>query len=151
MLYLILQLGQERFALQTQQVIEIVPYVSLKPIARAPEYIAGLFNYRGNLVPVVDLCHITTGNHSRAWLTTRIVVVEYPLDNGEQRRLGLLVEQVNDTRKIQDQQFAAPGVELPETPYLGDIAKLDDGLVQRVEVRDLLPEAVCNLLFQECA
>jgi len=153
MLYLILQLGEERYALDTSRIVEIVPYVNLKPVPHAPGYVSGVFNFRSTLVPVIDLCCIVSGQPSRTWLTTRIVVVEYPLDEPgrETRELGLLVEQVSDTRKLDDSQFESPGIAMPDSPYLGDIARLEDGLVQRVEARQLLPDTVRNLLFREYA
>ncbi len=151
MLYLILQLGQERFALPTRQIVEVVPFVSLKPIPQAPEFVSGVFTFRGTLVPVVDLCRITSGQTSHAWLTTRIVIVQYPVSDNESRLLGLLVEQVNATCKISDDKFSRSGVELPNTPFLGEFAKLDDGLVQRVNTDDLLNDEVRALLFRECA
>lgn len=153
MLYLILQLGTDRFALSTAEIIEIVPYVILKPVPRSPDYVSGIFNFRGTLVPVIDLRAVTTGQSSRAWLTTRIVVVEYPLDerSDETRELGLLVEQVSDTRKLEENEFEDPGVSACDTPYLGKIARLADGLLQRVHARQLLPDNIRSLLFRESA
>lgn len=151
MLYLILQLGDERFALDTRHVVEIIPYVNLKTLPATPPFVSGIFNYRGTPVPVIDLSQLTTGETSHAWMTTRIVLTEYPDNTGEPHILGLLVEQVNDTLKLQDQDFSTTGISNPETPYLGPVTKLRDGLVQRIELEDILPDNVRALLFTDCA
>jgi len=50
MLFLLFQLGQDRYALEASRVIEVLPLVSLKRIPQAPRGVAGLFNYRGRPV-----------------------------------------------------------------------------------------------------
>ena len=47
MLFLVFQLGQDRYALDTGTVAEVLPLVEITPIPLAPAGMAGLFNYRG--------------------------------------------------------------------------------------------------------
>jgi chemotaxis-related protein WspB len=75
MLMLLFYVGDDRYSLDSRRVVEVVPTVTLKKIHQAPEYIPGLFNYRGHLVPVIDLCHLIQGTHCRAYLSTRNVVL----------------------------------------------------------------------------
>jgi chemotaxis-related protein WspB len=55
MLFLLFQLGEERYALDTSHVAEVLPLVAITPIPQAPTGVAGLFNYRGAPVPAIDL------------------------------------------------------------------------------------------------
>jgi chemotaxis-related protein WspB len=48
MLLLLFEIGNGRYALETSQIIEIVPLVNLKKIPTTPAYVAGLMNYRGD-------------------------------------------------------------------------------------------------------
>jgi len=75
MLMLLFYVGDDRYAADCRRVVEVVPTVTLKKLHNAPEYIPGLFNYRGHLVPVIDLCQMIQGMAARAYLSTRIVLV----------------------------------------------------------------------------
>ncbi len=151
MLCLVLQPGEEGYLLDAGTIVEIVPFVHLTPLPHAPAWVAGLFHYRGGAVPVIDLTLLLDGRPSRALLTTRIVIVDYPLPGGGRHPLGLLSEQVMETTRIADEAFMPSGVEVPDAPWLGPVARRDERLEQRVEVSELLPDEVRELLFPECA
>src|SRR5258708_32156970 len=82
MLFLLFQLGKERYALPANRVVEGVPLLTLKPLPQAPRGVAGIFNYRGRPVPALDLSEITMGRPAEERLRTRIVVLNYPSPNG---------------------------------------------------------------------
>ena len=58
MLFLLFQIGKDRYALEASRVVEVVPLLALKELPQAPKGVAGLFNYRGALVPAVDLSEL---------------------------------------------------------------------------------------------
>ena len=151
MLFLLIQLGKDRYALEASEVVEVLPLLSLKKILRAPPGVAGAFNYRGAPVPVVDLSELTTGIPSRQRLGTRMVLAHFPLESGERRILGLIAENATGTVRLEPADFRSVGVTVDEAPYLGPVAKDDQGLIQRIEVRKLLPESVRGALFRESA
>jgi chemotaxis-related protein WspB len=144
---LLFHLGQSQYAIPAQEVVEVTPQVELEPIAKAPGYIRGLFDYRGQNVPVVDLRQVIHNRHCNDSLTTRVILVRFPLSCGETRTLGLLAERVTETVRIKADSFSDTGVRIPDTPYLGQATRHDTGLIQKVNVKDLLPEAVQLLLF----
>jgi chemotaxis-related protein WspB len=69
------------------------------------------------------------------------------LSNGDSRVLGLLAERVTETVSIDADAFAATGLNMSEAPYLGQAAHTEQGLVQQVNVAELLPETVKTQLF----
>ena len=75
MLFLLFQLGRERYALEAGQVAAVLPLLSIKEIPQAPPAVAGLCNYRGRPVPVIDLSELTLGRPAQSRLSTRIVLV----------------------------------------------------------------------------
>ncbi|HXE38418.1 MAG TPA: chemotaxis protein CheW [Azonexus sp.] len=149
MLFLLFQLGNDRYALEVGQVAEVLPLLSLKQIPQAPPAVAGVFDFRGEPVPVVDLSQMALGRPARSRLSTRIILAHYPDGNGEQRLLGLIAERVTETIRRDPQDFAASGVDLDAAPYLGPVATDGRGLIQRVDVDQLLTSAVRDLLFQQ--
>ncbi|MDX5409454.1 MAG: chemotaxis protein CheW [Thauera sp.] len=150
MLYLLLRMGGGRYALEARRIVEVVPMVEFRPLPHAAPYVAGMFDYRGVVVPVIDLCRLATSNTCRALLTTRIVLVDYPGHDGTHRVLGLLAEQVTETVKLRDDDFQPPGIDVPEAPYLGELTRIDGEMVQHLAVERLLPEDLREQLFREC-
>ena len=147
MLFLMFRLGKDRYALPATQVVEVLPMLAVKQIPQAPPAVRGAFDFRGRPVPLVDLTQMALGTPAREQLSTRIVLVDYPDGAGGARLLGLLAEQVTETLRRNPEDFRASGVELPDAPWLGPVASDEGGLVQRVEVGQLLLPEVRALLF----
>jgi len=82
MLLLIFKIGADRYALPASQMIEVVPLVNLKKIPQAPPGVAGVFNYHGQPVPVIDLSELATGTPAQARVSTRIMLVNYSNASG---------------------------------------------------------------------
>jgi chemotaxis-related protein WspB len=154
MLFLLFQIGPERFALAASQVERILPLVQLRPLPQAPTGIAGIFDYGGIPVPALDLSLLLLGWPSPARMSTRIALVNYPDGRGGQHLLGLIVENATDTVRLQASDFAPSGVSSPATPYLGEVSTTAprgaDGqrLLQKVELEGLLPASVRAALFR---
>ena len=148
MLFLLFQLGKDRYALEATLVVEVLPLVNIKQIPRAPVAVAGVFNYRGDPVPVIDLTELTLGRPALKRLSTRIIVVNYAEDNGDKHLLGLIAEMATETVRREPADFVASGVTNDAAAYLGPVATDARGLIQWIQVNQLLPVAVRELLFR---
>ena len=149
MLFLVFQLGKDRYAIDSRQVIEVLPLVNLKEIPRAPAGVAGVFDYHGTAVPLIDLAELALGKPSRKWMSTRIILVRYDGHPGETHPLGLVAEQATETLRRNEEDFTDAGLAVSDTPYLGNVTTDAGGLVQRIEVQNLLSEDLRNRLFRE--
>ena len=90
-------LGSEYHAISIEEVLEVVPKVSLKPLENMPDYVRGSFYCRGKLLPVVDIAYKKYGRISQNSFSTRIMVMETNYRKGEVRQsIGLLVEELTD-------------------------------------------------------
>ncbi|MFQ5643530.1 MAG: chemotaxis protein CheW [Thiogranum sp.] len=147
MLMLLFQLGNSRYAIPVVDVVEVAPQVELEAISMAPECVCGLFNYRGQHVPVIDLCRLINDTPCSNSFTSRIILVNYPLADGTQRVLGLLAERVTETVDIAADSFSSTGLNMEDIPYLGNAARCEPGLVQQITIGELLPEAIRSQLF----
>lgn len=140
--------GAERYALPAEHLVEVIPRVTLREVPHAPPGIVGLFTYRGQVAPVVDLTRVLTGVPCPDRLSSRVLVVH--VGRGERRRLvGLLAEGV--TEVFADASTPQPGVAVPGTPFLGGILVRPEGLVQVVEPSRLLPEGLVDSLLASAA
>lgn len=148
MLFLLFRLGKDRYAIDARQVVEVLPLIAVKRIPQAPPAVSGALNYRGRTVPLIDLSQLALGRPAEPRLSTRIVMVNYPDASGRSRLLGLLAEHVTDTLSCAASDFKDSGVSLPDAPYLGPVATDAQGLVQWIQIDQLLPAEVRDLLFQ---
>jgi chemotaxis-related protein WspB len=147
MLFLLFQLGKDRYALEAGQVVEVVPLVHFKRIPHAPSSVAGIFNYHGTPVPLIDLTDLALGRPSQAKMSTRIVLINYLGESGKQHLIGLIAEYVMETIRREDCDFVDSGVTAIGSPYLGSVATDKSGIIQRIEVSRLLPESLRKQLF----
>jgi chemotaxis-related protein WspB len=147
-LLLLFRLENDRYALDASQVVEVLPLLSVKKIPQASPGVAGVMNYRGQPVPVIDLCELALGKPANLRLSTRIILVKYPTgEEGGDHVLGLIAEQATETLKRELDNFVSSGVDIDEAPYLGPVITDSRGLIQLIEVPKLLPTRVRDQLF----
>jgi chemotaxis-related protein WspB len=151
MMFLLFELGRDRYAIEAARIIEVLPLVELTRIPQAPPGVAGMFNFRGRPVPAVDLNELTLGRPARECLSTRIIVVNYPDENRRPHPLGLIAERATEIIRRDRGDFAQPGLKLGEAPYLGPALVDGQGIIRWVREDLLLPERVRDLLFCETA
>jgi chemotaxis-related protein WspB len=147
-LLLAFSIGRHRYALEARQVIEVLPLVDIRPIPQAPPGVAGIFDFRGLPVPILDLSVLLAARPSRQSLSTRLVIVGYPDATGERRPLALIAERATRTFERERSHFVDSGITHEGSSYLGPIASDDEGLLQWIDVGRLLPAAVRDALFQ---
>jgi chemotaxis-related protein WspB len=153
MLFLIFELGSDRYALPATPIVEVLPIVRIKRVPHAPSGVIGVFDYHGAPVPVIDLSELTLGRPAAPRLSTRLIVVSYPdrRGQGQPHLLGLIAERATDTMRRAPADFVSSGITTGRAPYLGHVTTSSHGVVQRIDVEDLLPDAVREILFEQLA
>jgi chemotaxis-related protein WspB len=149
MLLLSFHIGIERYSISAKNIIEILPLTQLKKIPKAPEYILGLLDYRGTPSPVIDLCKLIEARKCNKVLSSRIIMLNYTDSNKQSHILGITAEKVTETININRDEFHNNAVSPKGTPFLGEIANTEQGMVQLVEIEKLLPDDVQSILFQD--
>src|SRR5512137_766315 len=92
--YLTFFLADEEYGINIQRVKEIIEYTSITKVPKVPEWIRGVINLRGNVVPVVDLAARFGIEESPITKTSCIVIVEVELDR-ERTVMGVIADAVN--------------------------------------------------------
>jgi chemotaxis-related protein WspB len=149
MLFILFQIGRDRYALSASGIIEVLPLINLKRVPCAPAGVAGVLNYHGTPVPVIDLNAMTLAEPAAQRLSTRIILVKYPLEAQHPHPLGLIAEHATNMIRRSTQDFVEPGVESVNAPYLGRVANDSGGLIQWIEVERLLTPELRDALFRE--
>jgi chemotaxis-related protein WspB len=150
MLFLVMTAGANRYAIDVAHVVEVVPFVHVTPVARAPAAVAGVITYRGAPVPIVDLPQLLAGRPAALRLSTRIVLANLPDGRGGTRLLGLLAEHLIGTMRRDPSEFADAGIG-GDSRAIGPVATDEQGVVHWIDPAVLLPQAVKDVLFTEQA
>ena len=94
--YLTFVLGRESYGVHVLKIREIIRLIDITPVPRMPEYIRGVVNLRGKIIPVVDL-RIKFGlSDIQVTERTCIVVVQINLPSGLKTPMGLIVDAVEE-------------------------------------------------------
>ncbi|QLF93798.1 purine-binding chemotaxis protein CheW [Pseudomonas sp. ABC1] len=148
-LYLLFQLGEDRYALDVHEVVEVLPLRRLKQVPEAPPWVAGVFEHRRRVIPVLDMSQRVLKRPAHVRNSTRLVLVRFDGRLGEASPvLGLILEHATDTLRLSPDAFQASGLEGGQAAYLGPVQPSAQGLIQRIEVASLLDDALRALLFQ---
>jgi chemotaxis-related protein WspB len=139
MLVLTFQIGGERLALDIRSVKEVVPRVRLERPAGAPDWLAGVFVYRGRIIPVLDLHRLVGSGECPPHLSSRIILV--PSGDGEQL-VGLLAAQVADLREVDASARPLTGFTAAGRVDLGPVLADGGGVLRLLDLDRLLADPI---------
>lgn len=125
--YLTFKLKEEVFAIEISKVREVLEYTTLTKVPRTPDFMSGVINLRGNVVPVIDLNLKLGMPQTERTIDTCIIIVEIAV-SGETVFLGALVDSVQEVIEIEPENIEpAPkiGTNL-NIEFLQGIGKKDD-------------------------
>ena len=107
--YLTFSLGKEMFAIEILNIKEILEYGQLTTVPMMPDFISGVINLRGAVVPVVGLAARFGDKQSDITKRTCIVIIEVASDEGRQD-IGVVVDTVSEVLEIPSSEIEpAPG------------------------------------------
>ncbi|GAB3349694.1 MULTISPECIES: chemotaxis protein CheW [Chromohalobacter] len=144
--YLVFSLGSEEYAVDILKVQEIRGYENVTRIANAPDFIKGVTNLRGVIVPIVDLrikFHLDKIEYEGQ---TVVIVV-----NVADRIVGIVVDGVSDVMTLTSDQIK-PAPEFGETlsaDYLSGLGSLEDRMLVIVDIEKLLTSEEMALVEQQ--
>jgi purine-binding chemotaxis protein CheW len=115
--YLTFFLSGEEYAVNIQRIKEIIEYTTVTKVPKVPEWIRGVINLRGSVVPVVDLSARFGLGERPVTKTTCIVVLEVEQDS-ERTVIGVIVDAVNQVIDLTPDDIEEP-------PSFGTRVRLD--------------------------
>ena len=133
--YLTFELADEVFALDVAKVREILELTTITKVPQTPEFMTGVINLRGSVVPVVDMKLKFGMSMTVQTVNTCIIVVEVLMD-GENIVLGALADSVQEVIEKEPSQIeAAPhiGTHL-KTEFLKGMGKYNEHFVMILDI-----------------
>jgi purine-binding chemotaxis protein CheW len=133
--YLTFKLSDEIFAIDVAKVREVLEFSTITKVPRTPEFMSGVINLRGNVVPVVDLRLCFEMSKTEKTVNTCIIVVEVLLE-GESAVIGALADSVEEVIDLEPEQIQpAPkiGTQI-RTDFIKGMGKRDAQFVMILDI-----------------
>ena len=128
--YLSFRLGEEMFALNVLQVLEVLDMCPITKVPRAPEFMRGIINVRGSVIPVLDLRMKFGMAQAEETLDTRIIVMQIVMD-GDLIMVGAIADAVHEVLEIEPEMIEpAPKIGSRwQTEFIKGIGKRDESFI----------------------
>jgi purine-binding chemotaxis protein CheW len=137
------KLGKEEFGVDILKVQEINRMLEITEMPNSPEFVEGIVNLRGRIIPVIDLkkrLNMPITEHDKS---TRIIVVELT-----GKTIGFIVDEVSEVLRI-DSKITEPPPEIVagiNSDYITSVTKLEDRLLILLDLNKILSEEETELL-----
>ena len=128
-------LGGDEYAVEIQKVREVINFRELTPLPKAPSFVKGIINLRGEVIPVIDLREKLGLAHEAYSALTNVIIVEIG-----RKAVGVVVDDVRHVIRL------APGEVAPSPPFIGGlsgkyvsgVAKIGERLVVVLDMERIL-------------
>jgi purine-binding chemotaxis protein CheW len=137
--YLTFMLGAETFAMNILNIKEIIEYGQLTEVPKMPNFIRGVINLRGAVVPVIDMAARFGRPSSLTTRKTCVVIIEVEHED-EQHVVGVMVDAVNEVLDISSDQIEPPpsfGANI-RSDFIAGMGKVNDKFVIILSVNRVL-------------
>jgi len=137
------KVGKEEFAVDISYVQEINRMLQITQVPNTPEYLEGVVNLRGRVIPVIDLrvkLRLPTKDHDK---NTRIIVVEI-----KEKTVGFIVDAVNEVLRIPKSITEPPPESISgfDSDFIDAVGKLEDRLLMLIDIEKMLSVNVVSEL-----
>ena len=136
-------LGEEEYGLEILKVQEINGMMDITRVPRTPEYVLGVINLRGRVIPVISLRQKFNMAMVEDTEKTCIIVVQVQYQD-TQLTMGIVVDEVSEVLNISDGQIEPPpsfGGGMEEADFITGMGKLEDKVVILLDIDRVLNEA----------
>jgi len=140
--FLSFRLGAEEYGVEILRVREIIGVLDITPLPQTPDYVQGVINLRGKIIPVIDLRRRFLLETKEFTDQTCIIVIEMPSTSGDTTfELGIIVDSVCEVIDVAGDMIE-PTPQLDgsiQTGHLSGIAKVKDRVIALLDIDGVLP------------
>ena len=136
-------LGSEEYGVDILQVQEIKGWGPVTTIPNMPEYILGVINLRGTIVPIMDLRKRFKQPEAK-YNTTTVIIVARARDEDHERVVGMVVDAVSEVYDLNDAAMKPPpdlGCSM-DVDFISGLANVDDKMIILMNVDKLISHEV---------
>ncbi len=137
--YLSFQLSKEEYGIAILRVREIIGMVDVTPLPRTPDFVRGVINLRGRIIPVIDLRRKFGMSPTECTNETCVIVVDVGKDSETSFRVGCIVDKVSEVLTIGTEVFeSTPRCAHAAGDYIAGLAKLKDRVLILLDIERVI-------------
>lgn len=133
---LLFYVGNNAYACDSEDVMEVVPKIFLKQVPENPIF-AGVMNYAGEPIPVIDFSQLIAQRPSSDSMHTRIIIFNIQYEDVKPNMMGFIAEKVIETRDLEFSEFKDSGVRIERFPFLKGLMNRGAEVIQFVSLPEL--------------
>lgn len=135
--YVVFRLNQEEYGVEITKIREITEYKKNTKVPNTPDFIDGIINLRGNIIPVIDLKRKFHLEQKEFDSSHRIIITQL-LD----KQVGFIVDDASQVLRIDEQNIdAAPDIILNvEQKFITGIGKVEEKIIIILDLEEILSE-----------
>ena len=137
--YLTFQLAKQEYGLEILKVKEIIGIMEITILPRTPDYVKGVINLRGKVIPVIDL-RLRFGLDEIDYTEKTCIIVVEITENGTKLQKGIIVDAVSEVLYVSSEEIEPTprfGVSI-NTEYILGMAKSKAGVITLLDVDKVL-------------
>jgi purine-binding chemotaxis protein CheW len=138
--FLTFVLNDEMYGIGILHIREIIEYDNLTVVPLMPDFISGVINLRGNVVPVVNLARRFDHEPKEIGKRTSIIIIDIRDSDQQSVEVGIVVDIVNEVIELADSDIAAAptfGAKI-RADFIKGMGKIDDKLMILLDVDHVL-------------
>jgi purine-binding chemotaxis protein CheW len=130
-------LGNEEYGLNIDHVQSIERLSHITRVPNVPNYVKGLINLRGNVIPIIDLQNRLELEEGQYTENSRVIIVKY-----EETELGLIVEKTSNVINVDTDSIEPAASSGVNTVFFEGVAKYDGRLIILLKIEELMKSEV---------
>jgi len=139
--YLTFMMGNDEYGVDILAVQEIHCWVEPRPMPNTPEYIRGVIDWRGTIVPIIDLRVRFKYAEATYESTTVVIILQTKLaDTDQECIVGIVVDAVADVYDVRAEQLKKSpklGSKI-DTKYIKGMTKIEDSMIIMLDIEKLI-------------
>ena len=145
--YLTFRLAEEIYAMEITKVREVLDYTRITKVPKTPEFMRGIINLRGGVVPVVDLKRKFDMGETKRAVDTCIIIVEVEVEN-ETTMIGTLADSVREVVELSAAQIEPPpkiGSQI-RTEFIKGMGKQEENFIIILDINTIFSAEELNMV-----
>ncbi|HPE67749.1 MAG TPA: chemotaxis protein CheW [Thermotogota bacterium] len=138
-IYLTFTLGKEFYGIPVLKIKDIIGMIEITEVPRTPEFIKGVINLRGKIIPIMDL-RLKFGLEEKEYNERTVIIVLEIQVNEEKRLMAVVVDTVAEVVNIQEGSIEPPpqyGTSV-DTDFIMGMAKVKEKVVMLLNIEKVL-------------
>ncbi len=137
--FLAFYLNGKDYAFPILKVNEVIVLPEITPIPKAPSFMKGVINLRGQIIPIIDLRVALNMEETTYDKQTCIIIVKLEINNYE-KFVGFIVDSVSEVFEINTTDIEQPS-QYVANDFLSGIGKVKDKIIMLLNINEILPQS----------